>query len=138
MPWPSDELTRRFARPENAALVEYLLERSPSCHSDLGILLFDAVKRLPGAQVYGPNVTACSYVFAHTHDGVAFAAGLSMRELLFRLAQPEPEARRFADLGEDWYVLDPFDPGRPRAARDALLARLFRSAYLFASSTTPQ
>lgn len=131
MPWPSEELTRRFSKPENAALVEYLLEHGPSCHSDLGILLYNAAKELPGAQVYGPNPTACSYVFAHTQDAVAFAAGVGMRQLLLRLAGPDPAVTPFQDLGEDWYVVDPFVSKPP-------LARLFQSAYLYASETAPQ
>ena len=140
MPWPSSELIVRFSRPENETLLRHLKTHSPSAHSDLGILLFKAAKELPGTAVFGPNVTACSYVFLHTAAGVAFALAVGMRTLAFRLAEPERtaalenNARPFDALGKDWIEIDPFDPSRNQVEMAALLRKLFNAAFSYASA----
>jgi hypothetical protein len=140
MPWPTEQLLTRFSRPENAPLLRYLEALSPSAHSDLGILLFEAARELPGTAVFGPNPTACSYVFLHTADGVAFALAVDTNMLAFRLAEAERVhatkngAHSFPDLGGDWIEIDPFDACRSRAETAALLRNLFNGAFRHASA----
>ena len=138
MAWDTAELARRFARPENKDLLTYLQHRGPSAHSNLGMLLYAAAPTLPGTAVFGPNPTACSYVFLHTHEGVAFAVALGMRSLVLRLpdAARAPAhaagARAFPELSADWLVLDPFAAGRTKAQAAALVRRLLKAAHAHA------
>lgn len=129
MPWPTEELKRRFNLPENAGLLRYLEERSPHAHSDLGVLLFDAPKELPGAGLFGPNIAACSYVFAHTRSGVAFVLAAGMRNLILRLGRPHPETEPFPDIGPEWFSLEPFHPDRSRARNAGLVRDLIAAAF---------
>jgi hypothetical protein len=133
MPWPTTTL-KRFSLPENEQLIQYLEHHSPSAHSDLGILLFNAVKHLPGAEVFGPNITACSYVFAHTKTGIAFAVAIGMRTLALRLPQPHPKTQPFTDISPDWHQFDPFNPTLKRDESQRLIDELFRAAYDWANT----
>ena len=134
MPWPTEELKLRFNRPENADLLLYLEEYSPHVHSDLGMLLFDAAKKLPGVQIFGPDIPACSYVFAHTSSGVAFVLAVGMRSLVLRLPEPYPETRSFEKAGSGWHEFDPFDPQRDKGRNAALVRELASAAFAHAES----
>ena len=132
--WPGEELRQRFNQPENELLLRYLEKHSPHAHSDLGILILETRNRFEGVGVYGPNITACSYLFAHTQAGVAFALAVGMTSLVLRLPERHPETVPFEKIGPGWCEFNPFDPTRLNKLSADLVRELTASAFRHAGA----
>ena len=113
----------RFKIPANEAVLDFVCRGNSSAHSDVGSLLFDLAKVIPGAHAYCPLVSSFTYVVLHTDADRIYAIAFGMRGLAFRLAPSAYDAAladgaRPADqIGAGWVEFDPFERcSTPRAA----------------------
>ena len=118
----------RFAIDDNADVMEFIRRVNPFAHSDVGSVLFELGKEIPGALAYCPVPSVYSYVVLHTAENRIFAIAFGMRGLAFRLATDDEATAlsdggiRAADIGAGWTRFEPW--GREPAA--ATHARLLR------------
>jgi hypothetical protein len=123
------ELTdSRFVIEENADVVEFIRRVNPFAHSDVGSVLFELGKEIPGAYAYCPVPSVYSYVVLHTAGSRIFAIAYGMSALAFRLATRD-EATALSDggipapeIGAGWTRFVPWD----REPKTVTHARLLR------------
>ena len=124
----------QFFVPDNAEVLEFIRRANPFAHSDVGSVLFDVVKQIPGAQAYCPSVRSYAYVVLHTAAHRIFATAYDMRGLAVRLsAVPYAEALvaggvDAAEIGADWVRIDPWGP-RPTVGGKPYLVAVVTQAY---------
>ena len=118
----------RFQIADNADVIEFIRRVNPFAHSDVGSMLFDLGKEIPGAHAYCPVPSVYSYVVLHTDENRIFAIVFDMRGLAFRLA-PQDEAPALSDggiqapeIGDGWIRFEPW----AREAETLTHARLVR------------
>ncbi len=116
----------RFHVAENADVLEFVRRANPFAHSDVGSLLLELGKSLPGAHAYSPSYAQCAYVVLHTDAWQIFAIAFGQRGLAFRLA-PASRAVALADggrsaseIGPDWVALAPWGTEPKVEARSGL------------------
>jgi hypothetical protein len=56
----------RFHIAENEDVLEVVRRANPFAHSDVGSLLLDLGKQIPGARAYSPSYASYAYVVLHT------------------------------------------------------------------------
>ena len=135
-----DLTDERFKIPANRAVIEYIRRANPFAHSDIGAMLIQLAKLVPGAQYYCPSFSSLAYVVLHTKADLIFAIAIGMLKIDFRLspsfvsgAMDKGEAEH-SDIGADWLSVRPFPRGEPRAVVDARLNRWCEAAYQYAQS----
>ena len=110
-----DVTDNRFKVPANAAVIEFIRRTSPFAHSDVGIVLLELGKELPGVTAYCPSYSSCAYVVLHNDADRIFAIAYGQRGLAFRLGASSlaagigdggtPETA----IGDDWLSFAPYD-----------------------------
>ena len=118
----------RFVIDDNADVIAFIRRVNPFAHSDVGSVLFELGKEIPGALAYCPVPSVYSYVVLHTAENRIFAIAYGMSALAFRLATgDEPNALsdggiRATDIGAGWTRFEPW--GRePKTATHGRLLR---------------
>ena len=132
--WEIDSI---FSIPNNSAVLRFLVEKSPSAHSDLVDELRLAVQGLSDAHLYCPDKANYAYFAVHRSDHTIFALALGIRQIVFRLPNLlipkaiQDGGQAFPDIAPQWisFLLDtnnePIDESRRRLGywcRKALLA----------------
>ena len=117
----------RFVIDDNADVIGFIRRVNPFAHSDVGSVLFELAKKIPGAHAYCPVPSAYSYVLLHTDANRIFAIAFDMRGLAFRIA-PEDEATALADgglpatnIGPGWVAFEPWSREPATVTRERLL-----------------
>lgn len=129
-----DATDPQFFVPENADVIAFIRRTNPFAHSDVGSLLFELGREIPGAQAYCPSARSCAYVVLHTAAHRIFAIAFGQRGLAFRLsAGPHAEALAAGgveapEIGVDWVRLDPWAP-RPTVGAESFLLHAATQAY---------
>ena len=116
-----DVTDARFMIPANASVIEFIRRTNPFAHSDVGSLLLDLGKRLPGSHAYCPSYGSCAYVVLHNDAD---------RGLAFRLAPasaaaaPDDGGTPESKIGPDWFAFEPYEgtDGLARLRRWSALA----------------
>lgn len=125
--------------PQNAELIRYLEETSPSAHSDVTSEMVLAAGGLRDVHSSAPDPRAYSYEVLHTTDGVIFCAAIGQSTLLFRIPERlrRPDLRGvgapFPGLGPDWIAVPAFAVDVPLAQWRQRLKELCRLALTSAS-----
>jgi hypothetical protein len=105
----------RFQTPQNADVIEFIRVKNPFAHSDVGSIVFDLAKSIPGAHAYSPAVRSFAYVVLHDDADRIFAIAYDQRGFGLRLAPSSVDAavadgaEPAPDLGPDWVTLTPWD-----------------------------
>lgn len=114
-------------KPYNRAICRFLLEVSPSAHSDLTEELESISALLPAHHIYCPNPARYAYLIRFTNSGNIFAAAFNMGDLLFNLPAEEFDraladgGKRYQGLPEDWFAFQAFGTAHSlRAKRQRL------------------
>lgn len=134
--WLIDATDPRFFIAPNDDVIAFIRRTNPFAHSDVGSLLLDLGKKIPGAHAYSPSYKQYAYVVLHTDASRIFAIAYGQRGLGFRLspsAQPLAHADggvAAPDIGPDWIAFDPWNPNVPTAGRQARLERWSAQAFL--------
>ena len=110
MRWKIDTI---FSSTANDSVLSFLVERSPSAHSDLVSELSLAAQSAPDSHLYCPDKANYAFFAVHRSDYTIVALALGMRQIVFRL--PEvlvPEALRdggtlFTEIGPEWVSFEP-------------------------------
>jgi hypothetical protein len=133
-----DLTDERFKIPANRAVIEYIRRENPFAHSDIGAVLLQLAKLVPGTQYYCPRFSSMAYVVLHTNANLIFAIAIGMLKIDFRLsptlvgeAMREGEAEH-SDIGADWLSIRAFPKGDQRAVVDARLNRWCKAASRYA------
>ena len=112
-----DVTDARFHVAGNEDVLEFVRRANPFAHSDVGSLLLELGKSIPGARAYCPSYAQCAYVVLHTEAWRIFAIAFGQRGLAFRLT---PASRLAAladggaatpDIGPDWVSFAPWGGG---------------------------
>ena len=118
----------RFFIRDNADVIEFIRRVNPFAHSDVGSVLFQLGKAIPGAGAYCPVPSVYSYVVLHTESDRIFAIAFGMSGLAFKLS-PETEetarsdgGERAPEIGAGWMRFEPWSRA-PRSVTDERLAR---------------
>ena len=116
----------RFKIPVNAAVIEFIRRTSPFAHSDVGSILLDLRKWLPGVEAYCPSYGSCAYVVLHDDAHRIFAIAYGQRGLALRL-DPSSYATALDDggtrepiIGADWLSFTAFDRCGETGAQERL------------------
>jgi hypothetical protein len=105
----------RFLTAENAAVVEFVRRTNPFAHSDVGSILFELAKTIPGARAYCPAPKSFAYVVLHDGADRIFAIAFGQRGFGIRVGQASVDdavaegAVRAPEIGADWVTFDPWD-----------------------------
>ena len=125
----------RFVIAGNADVIEFIRRANPFAHSDVGSLLLELGRKIPGASAYSPSYKQYAYVVLHTDASRIFAMAYGQRGLAVRLS---PSSRDAAladggtaadDIGRDWVAFDPWKPDVATAAQQARLERWAAQAF---------
>jgi hypothetical protein len=121
-----DLTDERFKIPYNDGVMTFVRNTNPSAHSDVGSVLLELGKTIPGAVAYCPSYGSLAYVVLHTASDHIFAIAFGQRRLAFRLA-PSVLTDAVADcgtlapdIGPDWVSFDPWDPKAKAGDKDRL------------------
>ena len=130
----------RFTIPGNEDVLEFVRRENPFAHSDVGSLLLELGKGVPGAQAYSPSYRQMAYVVLHTEAWFIFAIAYGQTGLAFRLA-PSSQEPALADrgtsanqIGRNWITFNPWDVDVPRAENRRRLERWCVQAFADAAS----
>jgi len=105
----------RFQTTQNADVIEFIRRTNPFAHSDVGSIVFELAKEIPGAHAYCPSPRNCAYVVLHDEALRIVAIAFGQRAVGLRLApswidsavadgaSPAPE------IGSEWVTFDPWD-----------------------------
>lgn len=85
MAWDTSELRRRFSKPGNSDVVQYLANHHPSAHSDLVDELSTAAGPARANKFFCPNGSSYAYVLLYTDADVIYAIAIGMKQIAFRL-----------------------------------------------------
>ena len=105
----------RFQTEENSDVIEFIRRTNPFAHSDVGSILFEFAKALPGARAYSPAPTSFSYVVLHDTSDRIVAIAFGQRGFGIRLAPRSIDAAvadgavRAPEIGANWVSFDPWD-----------------------------
>ena len=105
----------RFFIARNDDVIDFIRRTNPFAHSDVGSLLLDLGKRLPGSNAYCPSYGTCAYVVLHDDADGIFAIAYGQRGLAFRLAPSsyhsalEDAGTPAPDIGPDWLSFAAYD-----------------------------
>ena len=98
-------------------MIAFVRRTNPFAHSDVGSVLLELGKALPGVRAYCPSYASCAYVILHTERDRIFAIAFDQRGLAFRLAEPSRQDA-LADggvpapeVGPDWVRFAPWAGG---------------------------
>ena len=106
--WKIDSI---FSTPPNAAVLRFLVEKSPSAHSDLVDELRLATQDLPDAYLYCPDRAKYAFFAVHRADHTIIALALGMRQIVYRLPNLlipkaiQDGGRPFPDISPEWVSL---------------------------------
>jgi hypothetical protein len=123
----------RFSIAQNEEILAFVREKNPFAHSDVGSLLFEFAKEIPGAEAYCPAPASCAYVVLNTAANVIFAIAFDQQSLAFRLAgSAQDEALgdsgvRAPEIGADWIRFRAWHPP-PGISNDDWLGRWAQAA----------
>ena len=108
----------------NNDVIEFVRATNPFAHSDVGMLLIDLGRAMPGAHAYCPSYKSLAYVVLHTEAYRIFAIAFGQRGLAFRINETqlaealedgcEPAPR----IGVDWIQIAPWDTKGVTGAAD--------------------
>ena len=121
-----DLTDERFKIPYNDGVMTFVRVANPSAHSDVGSVLLELGKTIPGAIAYSPSYRSYAYVVLHNASNHIFAIAFGQRGLAFRLPEsvlPDAVADRGTlapDIGPDWVSFNPWDPNAKAAHTDRL------------------
>jgi hypothetical protein len=110
-----DVTDARFQTAENADVIEFIRRTNPFAHSDVGSILFDYAKAIPGIRAYSPAPASFAYVVLHDDHDRIVAIAFGQRGFGVRLAPASMDgavadgAIRAPDIGPDWVTFDPWD-----------------------------
>ena len=110
-----DVTDNRFQTANNRDVIEFIRRTNPFAHSDVGSLLFEFAKAIPGARAYCPARTSLAYVVLHDEADRIVAIAFGQRGFGIRLRQASIDgavaegAVRAPDIGADWVTFDPWD-----------------------------
>ena len=114
MPFLIDLTDARFKIPENADVIAFIERTNPSAHSDVGSIVFDLGRAIPGAKAYCPRPSSLAYVVLHTEQSKIVAIAYGQRGFAIRLP-PSDHAAAVADdgvpgpeIGAEWIKFEPF------------------------------
>ena len=134
-----DITDERFKIPYNDGVMTFVRTTNPSAHSDVGSLLLELGKTIPGAVAYCPSYGSFAYVVLHTESNHIFAIAFGQRGLGFRLA-PSVLADTAADrgtlapaIGPGWVSFDPWDLKAKPGDKDRL-RRWCTQAFAYAGN----
>jgi hypothetical protein len=133
--WLIDVTDKRFDIPPNADVLDFVRRVNPFAHSDVGSLLLDLGKRVEGAHAYSPSYAQCAYVVLHTEARKIVAIAFGQSGLAFRLppvsraAALEDGGGAATEIGPEWVLFNPWDPGVARERMDARLQRWCGEAF---------
>lgn len=105
----------RFMTPENADVIEFIRRKNPFAHSDVGSILFEYAKQIPGAHAYCPSPRSLAYVVLHDDNDRIFAIVFSQQGFGIRLAPAMIDAAvadgamRAPEIGSDWVTFNQWD-----------------------------
>jgi len=105
----------RFQTPQNADVIEFIRVKNPFAHSDVGSIIFDVAKTIPGAHAYSPAPRSFAYVVLHDDADRIVAIAFGQRGYGIRLAPASIDAAiaegavRAPEIGPDWVTFDPWD-----------------------------
>lgn len=125
----------RFKTEWNARVVEFIRAENPFAHSDVGSLLLEIGKGLPGAEAYCPSYASCAYVVLHDAENRMFAIAFGMTGLAYRLSRGaygdalDDGGKAAPEIGPDWVRFDPWPLDVKRADTDARLRRWAARAF---------
>ncbi|HEY4306473.1 MAG TPA: hypothetical protein VGM82_18505 [Gemmatimonadaceae bacterium] len=120
-----DLTDRRFFTPANAEVIEFIRRVNPFAHSDIGTVLFDCAREIPGAQAYCPSVASYAYVVVHTPVSGIVAIAYDRRRLAIRLsAASHADAIAAGNvetsaIGPEWIEINPWTLPRGSGQRSA-------------------
>ena len=133
----------RFLIDANEDVVRFIRVVNPFCHSDVGSVLIELGKEIPGAHDYSPSYKSCAYVALHTDASRIFAIAYGQRSLAFRLP-PDVHAEAIAEGGEpmprigaEWIGFAPWG-GKGHPDWHERLTRWCRRAFDEASADEPR
>jgi hypothetical protein len=135
-------LEDRFRTAENAAIIAFIEREHPSAHDDVASVLIESAKGLPDVQWYCPDVHRYAYVVLHTRSHRIFGIAFSMSGLAYRFPPgtiPEAVAaggKVSAEIGDEWVLVQPWQPGAPRTATQERLKRWCKIAHDYAVGST--
>jgi len=101
--------------PDNADVIEFIRRKNPFAHSDVGSILFEYAKQIPGAHVYCPSARSFAYVILHDDNDRIFAIAFDQHGFGIRLAPASIDAAvgdgavRAPEIGADWVTFNPWD-----------------------------
>lgn len=111
-----DVTDSRFQTAQNAAVIEFIRRTNPFAHSDVGSILFEFARAIPGARAYCPAPTSYAYVVLYDAADRIFAIAFGQRGFGIRVgagrlleAAVADGAVRSSDIGPDWVTFDPWD-----------------------------
>ena len=105
----------RFRIPQNADVIEFIRVKNPFAHSDVGSIVFELAKAIPGARAYCPAAGSMAYVVLHDDADRIVAIAFGQRGFGLRLAATSIDAALAdgaigaPDIGPDWVTFDPWD-----------------------------
>ena len=137
-----DLTDNRFHVAGNEDVLAFVRRTNPFAHSDVGSLLLELGKGVPGSRAYSPSFAQYAYVVLHTNAWRIFAIAFGQRGLAFRLAPVSRDAASSdggvgaSDIGPDWLSFEPWHPDIPGAVQRARLERWCARAFAEAITTT--
>lgn len=135
MAWSLDD---RFRTAENEAVLAFIERENPSAHDDVASVLTESARSLPDVQWYCPDVHRYAYVVLHTRGNRIFGIAFGMSGLAYRLPPgtiPGAVAeggKVYPDIGEEWIVFQPWQPGESRTAMGERLKQWCEIAHDYA------
>jgi hypothetical protein len=110
-----DVTANRFLTANNSDVIEFIRRTNPFAHSDVGSMLFEYAKTIPGARAYCPAPTSYAYVVLHDEADRIVAIAFGQRGFGVRLRPASVDeavadgAVRATDIGPNWVTFDPWD-----------------------------
>jgi hypothetical protein len=132
----------RFFTGANEDVVRFIRVANPFAHSDVGSVLIELGKKIPGAHHYCPSYKSCAYVVLHTDARRIFAIAYGQRGLAVRLplvAHGEAIADGgvpTSEIGAEWMGFAPWG-GKGQPDWNERLRQWCRRAFDEASTGEP-
>jgi len=110
-----DVTDARYQTAHNADVIEFIRRTNPFAHSDVGSIVYDFAKAIPGARAYSPAPRSFAYVVLHDDADRIVAIAFGQRGLGIRLRPTSIDAAvadgavRAPEIGADWVTFDPWD-----------------------------
>ena len=101
-------IKEKFKTIANREVLSFLMECSPSAHSDLVDEFRFAAQSAPGVHFYCPDTSKYAFFAAHLTDYTIVALALGMRKIVFRLPESlifdaaQDGGVSFPEIGPEW------------------------------------